>query len=290
MLDLDAFDIEEIATALADQTDYEQRWLIDPRTGQVAFWTSDTGIDGENPVEIDELDLTGCVLIGDACCPIWRNPAVSHSPRIGPGALLARPVGGGLRAILAADGTEPPAAVLGRVHVDAVASVGIARPQSASEIATEGQGDTGGAAGHPSGGERVVRPVEVHLPPAPGLGVELRSRSRVDKLAVDGGGSRGEVALANGVESEAHLAGEAGQDLRVAGGDTRRSPPVATKRSGSRTVEILASRCDAGTTPSMPGRQLVDEARRDLDQHQNVTIEQHLTSYLVIPTLAATCH
>lgn len=57
MLDLDAFDVEEIATALADQTDYEHRWLINPRTGQVAFWTSDTGIDGENPVEIDVLDL-----------------------------------------------------------------------------------------------------------------------------------------------------------------------------------------------------------------------------------------
>ena len=50
-------DVDEIATALADQTDYEHRWLLDPRTGQVAFWTSDTGIDGENPVEIDELDL-----------------------------------------------------------------------------------------------------------------------------------------------------------------------------------------------------------------------------------------
>ncbi len=57
MLDLDGIDVEEIATALADQTDYEHRWLLDPRTGQVAFWTSDTGIDGENPVEIDELDL-----------------------------------------------------------------------------------------------------------------------------------------------------------------------------------------------------------------------------------------
>jgi len=57
MLDLSGIDVEEIATALADQTDYEHRWLIDPRTGQVAFWTSDTGIDGENPVEIDELDL-----------------------------------------------------------------------------------------------------------------------------------------------------------------------------------------------------------------------------------------
>ena len=57
MLDLSGIDVEEIATALADQADYEHRWLVDPRTGQIAFWTSDTGIDGENPVEIDELDL-----------------------------------------------------------------------------------------------------------------------------------------------------------------------------------------------------------------------------------------
>ena len=57
MLDLDSIDVEEIATALADQTDYDHRWLFDPRTGEVVFWTSDTGIDGENPVEIDELDL-----------------------------------------------------------------------------------------------------------------------------------------------------------------------------------------------------------------------------------------
>jgi len=28
-----------------------------PANRPVAFWTSDTGIDGENPVEIDELDL-----------------------------------------------------------------------------------------------------------------------------------------------------------------------------------------------------------------------------------------
>ena len=58
MLELGGIDVEEIATALADQTDYEHRWLIDPRTGELAFWTSDTGIDGQNPVEIDELDLT----------------------------------------------------------------------------------------------------------------------------------------------------------------------------------------------------------------------------------------
>jgi hypothetical protein len=57
MFDLAGIDVEEIATALADQTDDEHRWLLDPRTGQVAFWTCDTGIDDENPVEIDDLDL-----------------------------------------------------------------------------------------------------------------------------------------------------------------------------------------------------------------------------------------
>jgi hypothetical protein len=68
MLDLAGIDVEEIATALADQTDYEHRWLLDPRTGRVVFWTSDTGIDGENPVEIDELDL---IPIGPIPSYVW---------------------------------------------------------------------------------------------------------------------------------------------------------------------------------------------------------------------------
>jgi len=57
MLELVGIDVEKIPTALADQTDHEHRWLLDPRTGQVACWTTDTGINGENPVDIDELDL-----------------------------------------------------------------------------------------------------------------------------------------------------------------------------------------------------------------------------------------
>jgi hypothetical protein len=57
VLDLNAVDVDDIATALADQTDYEHRWLIVPGTGEVVFLTSDTGIDGENPVAPDELDL-----------------------------------------------------------------------------------------------------------------------------------------------------------------------------------------------------------------------------------------
>lgn len=55
MLDPSALDIELVASALADHTGAEHCWLVDPRSGDVVFWTSDTGIDGE-PVELDELD------------------------------------------------------------------------------------------------------------------------------------------------------------------------------------------------------------------------------------------
>ena len=58
MLELSQLDLDEIATALSDQTDYDHRWLIDPKSGQVAFWTSDTGLDGENPVDLEDVDLT----------------------------------------------------------------------------------------------------------------------------------------------------------------------------------------------------------------------------------------
>jgi len=57
VLDLSSIDLEEIASALAYQTDYERQWLIGPQTGQIAFWTADTGIDGQTPVNLEELDL-----------------------------------------------------------------------------------------------------------------------------------------------------------------------------------------------------------------------------------------
>ncbi len=79
MLDVESIDIEEIATALADQTDYDHRWLIDPRTGEVAFWTSDTGIDGENPVEIDELDL---IVIDPIPSYVWYQDMVDFAEGI----------------------------------------------------------------------------------------------------------------------------------------------------------------------------------------------------------------
>jgi Uncharacterised protein family (UPF0158) len=46
MVDLSSVNLEEISNALAEQTDYEHRWLINPQTGEIAFWTAGTGIDG----------------------------------------------------------------------------------------------------------------------------------------------------------------------------------------------------------------------------------------------------
>jgi Uncharacterised protein family (UPF0158) len=57
VLDLSRFDLEEIGNALADQAGYEHRWLINPQTGEIAFWTADTGIDGQTPVDLEDLDL-----------------------------------------------------------------------------------------------------------------------------------------------------------------------------------------------------------------------------------------
>jgi hypothetical protein len=79
VLDLDVIDVDQIAVALADQTDYEHRWLIDPGTGEVVFWTSDTGIDGENPVELDELDL---ILIDPLPSHVWYQDMVDFAEGI----------------------------------------------------------------------------------------------------------------------------------------------------------------------------------------------------------------
>jgi hypothetical protein len=69
VLDLSSLDLEEIGNALSDQTDYEHRWLINPQTGQIAFWTADTGIDGQRrPMER---------VIGRCACRDVRSSGVS---------------------------------------------------------------------------------------------------------------------------------------------------------------------------------------------------------------------
>lgn len=57
MLELSNLDLDEIASALAEQGGFEHRWLIHPETGVVGFWTAETGSDGQTPVDPDELDM-----------------------------------------------------------------------------------------------------------------------------------------------------------------------------------------------------------------------------------------
>ena len=56
MLDLEKLDIAEISEGLAASADYESLWLINSETGEIVYWTRDTGIDGHNPVDLEELD------------------------------------------------------------------------------------------------------------------------------------------------------------------------------------------------------------------------------------------
>jgi hypothetical protein len=79
MLDLEMLNLDEIATALSDQTDYEHVWLLDPRTGEMAFWTSDTGVDGTNPVDVEDLDL---VAIDALPSSVWYRDMVDFAEGI----------------------------------------------------------------------------------------------------------------------------------------------------------------------------------------------------------------
>jgi hypothetical protein len=75
VLDLERFDLDEIATALQDQSAYEHHMLVDPRTGEIKLWTEDGGIDGETPVELDELDL---IRIDPLPSYVWYEDMAEH--------------------------------------------------------------------------------------------------------------------------------------------------------------------------------------------------------------------
>lgn len=58
MLEIDKFDLDEIACALSDQNMYDEHLnLVNPETGDIVLWTSEGGIDGTNPVDLEDLDL-----------------------------------------------------------------------------------------------------------------------------------------------------------------------------------------------------------------------------------------
>ena len=94
MLDLSQLDLEEIATALADQADYEHRWLINPQTGEIVFWTAEGGIGGQTPIDLDDLDRLG---IGPLPSYIWYQDMADFAEGISDdraGRRLARAIQG----------------------------------------------------------------------------------------------------------------------------------------------------------------------------------------------------
>jgi hypothetical protein len=94
VFDLYGIDLEEIAAALADQSAYEHRWLIDPNSGAVVFWTSDTGIDGRTPVDLDDLDL---IAVEPLPSHVWYEDMADFAERLsheGAGRRLSRAIAG----------------------------------------------------------------------------------------------------------------------------------------------------------------------------------------------------
>lgn len=87
VLELDALDIDEIASALEDQEDYEHCRLIDPDTGEIFYWTSDTGIDGQNPVHLEDLDL---LAIDPVPTYVWYQDMVDFSEQLSDSRCRAR--------------------------------------------------------------------------------------------------------------------------------------------------------------------------------------------------------
>ena len=79
MLVLSRLDLDAIAIALADQNDDEHRWLINPATGEVSFWTADTGIDGRTPVGLDELNL---ICINPLPSDVWHGDMADFAVQI----------------------------------------------------------------------------------------------------------------------------------------------------------------------------------------------------------------
>jgi hypothetical protein len=69
MADLSTFDLSAIASALSDQNDYESAQLVHSQTGEMVYWSRDSGIDGHNPIDIDDLDEA---LVGIRPLPSWE--------------------------------------------------------------------------------------------------------------------------------------------------------------------------------------------------------------------------
>jgi Uncharacterised protein family (UPF0158) len=81
VLDLTKIDLEELAAALQDQGQsfYEHAWFVDRETGKLGFWTEDGGVDGEHPIELDEVEG---VIIEPIPSYVWYRDMVDFAEGI----------------------------------------------------------------------------------------------------------------------------------------------------------------------------------------------------------------
>ena len=95
MLEIDQLDLDEIVLALSDQNVYdEHRYLVNPETGEIVFWTRDGGIDGETPIDLDDLDL---VAIDPLPSYVWYEDMADFTDLVSDGQAarrLARAING----------------------------------------------------------------------------------------------------------------------------------------------------------------------------------------------------
>ena len=85
---------EQRVTFVGDQGYFEHRWLIDPDSGEISLWTEDGGIDGEHPVDLDDVDL---ICIDPLPSYVWYQDMADFTDRISDdraGRRLARAIRG----------------------------------------------------------------------------------------------------------------------------------------------------------------------------------------------------
>ncbi|GAA4257326.1 hypothetical protein [Dactylosporangium darangshiense] len=84
MLALAGIDLDELTTALQDQGGYDDhRWLIDPATGEIAFWTPELGLDGRgDAADEEELDERGLFPIDPIPSRVWYRDMADFAARL----------------------------------------------------------------------------------------------------------------------------------------------------------------------------------------------------------------
>jgi hypothetical protein len=81
VLELNDLDLDEIASALADQNHYEHQYLFNPDTGEIVFWSAETGIDGQTPIDFEDLD-PDLVCIDPLPSSIWYEDMAGFADEV----------------------------------------------------------------------------------------------------------------------------------------------------------------------------------------------------------------